>query len=97
FDREAYEPAFFAKLWNQWHIAVVTYRKNVKDTWPTSDFKSIETEINNAKVIMQICEKQVQLGTHSFREIRKLSDSGHQTSIITTHPTLEQGTVASQM
>jgi len=41
--------------------------------------------------------KQVQLGTHSFREIRKLSTSGHQTSIITTHPTLEQAIVASQM
>lgn len=97
FDREAYEPAFFAKLWDQWHIAVITYRKNVKDTWPSDDFKSSETQINNAKVIMQICEKQVQLGTHSFREIRKLSTSGHQTSIITTHPTLEQAIVASQM
>jgi hypothetical protein len=97
FDREAYEPAFFAKLWDQWHIAVITYRKNVKDAWPADDFKSIETQINNAKVTMQICEKQVRLGAHSFREIRKLSTSGHQTSIITTHPTLEQAIVASQM
>jgi transposase-like protein len=46
---------------------------------------------------MQICEKQVQLGEHAFREIRKLSSKDHQTSIITTHPTLEQSTVASQM
>ena len=46
---------------------------------------------------MRICEKQTQIGMHSFREIRKLSPSDHQTSIITTHPTLEQAIVASQM
>lgn len=97
FDREAYEPAFFARLWNQWRIAVITYRKNVKEIWGKDDFKSVETHINNTKVTMQLCEKQVQLGTHSFREIRKLTTNDHQTSIITTHPTLEQAKVAEQM
>ncbi|MDR3262129.1 MAG: hypothetical protein LBT78_09910, partial [Tannerella sp.] len=32
FDREAYSPAFFKRLWDTHRIAVVTYRKNVKDT-----------------------------------------------------------------
>ena len=97
FDRECYEPAFFANLWKQFRIAVITYRKHVKDTWATEDFKNVETEVNESKVCMQICEKQVRLGEHTFREIRKLSSTGHQTSIITTHPTLEQSSVASQM
>jgi hypothetical protein len=29
FDREGYEPAFFAKLWEQYRVAVITYRKHV--------------------------------------------------------------------
>ena len=39
FDREAYSPALFKKLWDQYHIAVLTYRKNVKDEWEEADFK----------------------------------------------------------
>jgi hypothetical protein len=97
FDREGYEPAFFAKLWEEYRVAVITYRKHVKDKWDRDDFKSVETQVNDAKVTMQICEKPVQLGKHSFREIRRLTASDHQTSIITTHPTLEQAIVAPQM
>jgi hypothetical protein len=33
FDREAYEPAFFKRLYKKHRIAVITYRKNVKDIW----------------------------------------------------------------
>jgi len=33
FDREAYSPVLFAKLWDDYRIAVITYRKNVKDKW----------------------------------------------------------------
>jgi hypothetical protein len=97
FDREAYEPAFFFKLWDQHRIAVITYRKHVKDEWFKEEFTTVETEVINTKVSMQICEKQIQLSAHSFREIRKLSDSGHQTSIITTHPFIDRTTVASTM
>jgi hypothetical protein len=97
FDRECYEPAFFARLWKNFRIAVITYRKHVKETWALEDFKDVETQVNEEKVSMQICEKQVQLNEHAFREIRKLSSKNHQTSVITTHPTLEQATVAAQM
>ena len=31
FDRECYEPGFFQRLWDTHRIAVITYRKNVKD------------------------------------------------------------------
>ena len=40
FDREAYEPAFFHRLWTEHRIAIITYRKNVKDTWLENSFKS---------------------------------------------------------
>jgi len=31
FDREGYSPAFFDRLWKEHRIAVLTYRKNVKE------------------------------------------------------------------
>ena len=73
FDREAYEPAFFAMLWNEYRIAVITYRKNVKDEWNEKEFKLAETKILENNVSMLICEKNITLANHQFREIRKLS------------------------
>ncbi len=31
FDRETYSPLFFQNLWQLFRVAVLTYRKNVKD------------------------------------------------------------------
>jgi hypothetical protein len=97
FDREAYEPKWFIKLWKEYQVAVITYRKNVADRWDDSLFYDIETQINNTNVTMQLCEMGTQLDGHWFREIRRLSDSGHQTSIITTHPSLQLQTTAVKM
>lgn len=97
FDREAYEPAFFVKLWTEHRIAVITYRKNVKDFWNENDFIQIETEVIEKNVSMLICEKQVSLSGHVFREIRKLSSSGHQTSIVTTNKKIDTSIVAGKM
>ena len=88
FDREAYEPAFFAKLWNEYRIAVITYRKNVKDKWDEKEFKPTETKVVENNVSMLLCEKEITLANHKFREIRKLSEDGHQTSILCSHYTL---------
>ena len=97
FDREAYEPAFFAKLWNEHRIAVITYRKNVKDIWDEKDFKLTETKILENNVSMLLCEKNITLANHQFREIRKLSENGHQTSILCSHYTLSSIAVAIKM
>lgn len=97
FDREAYEPAWFKKLWDDYRIAVITYRKNVKDNWDESLFHSTEVQLNNTNVTMQLCEMGTLLNELWFREIRKLSDSGHQTSIMTTHPGLSMQNAASKM
>jgi len=88
FDREAYDTPFFVRLWQLYRIAIVTYRKNVKDKWPEEDFKPIETQVINNKSTILLCEKSVVLGGHTFREVRKLGEGGHQTSIITTNPML---------
>ena len=87
-DREAYEPAWFIKLWEQHRVAVITYRKNVKDEWDSSLFYDVETQIYNTAVTMQLCEMGTLLNGHWFREIRRLSENGRQASVLTTHPSL---------
>ena len=97
FDREAYEPLWFKKLWNEYHVAVITYRKNVKDKWDDTLFISTETQVINTTVAMQLCEMGVELSGKWFREIRKLSGGGYQTSILTTHPKLPLNHIAEKM
>ncbi|MDD2637313.1 MAG: hypothetical protein PHW82_17635 [Bacteroidales bacterium] len=97
FDREAYEPKWFIKLWEEHQVAVITYRKNVVDKWDSSMFHDVDVLVNNINVTMQLCEMGTQLNGHWFREIRKRSESGHQTSILTTHPTLQMQTTAVKM
>jgi hypothetical protein len=96
-DREAYEPAWFKKLWDQHHVATITYRKNVKDEWDSSLFYNVETQIYNTNVTMQLCEMGTELNGHWFREIRRLSETGHQTSVLTTHPGLSLPDTAVKM
>ncbi len=96
-DREAYDPAWFKKLWDDYSIAVITYRKNVKDEWDRSLFYNTETRIFNTNVTMQLCEMGTELKGHWFREIRRLSENGHQTSIMTTHPSLSLQNTAVKM
>lgn len=97
FDREAYEPKWFIKLWQEYHVAVITYRKNVLDKWDDSLFYNVDTQNNNTNVTMRLCEMGTLLNGHWFREIRKLSETGHQTSIITTNPNLQLQTTAVKM
>lgn len=97
FDREAYEPGWFKTLWEKDRIAVISYRKNVKDIWDEKMFENTEVEVNNSTVTMQLCEFGSAIQGAWFREVRKLSTDGHQTSIITTHPSLPIKQVAAKM
>jgi hypothetical protein len=97
FDREAYQPAFFKRLWDEHGIAIITYRKNVRDNWEYTDFQKCDVQVLDNTVAMHLCEKETYLGGHCFREIRRLGESGHQTAIITTHPFIPVPTVAGRM
>lgn len=46
---------------------------------------------------MQLYEQETILGSYRFREIRRLGEQGHQTAIVTTHPTLETAYIAGRM
>jgi hypothetical protein len=97
FDREAYEPAFFQRLWQAYRIAIITYRKNVKDNWCTESFESIDVSVMNQVINMDLCEKETELGGYTLREIRRLGINGHQTAIITNNPDLKINQVAGRM
>lgn len=97
FDRECYEPGFFQRLWNTHQIAVITYRKNVKDKWEENIFKQYDVQVLNNTVTLLLCEQKVTLGGHHFREIRCLNEGGHQTAIITTNADITITQIASKM
>ena len=97
FDREGYSPQYFGKIWDDYRVAVLTYRKNVKDSWAESDFKDYEIGFDGNQELMKLAEKQVVLNNVEMREIRKLSEGGHQTSIITTNKKLGKVDLAKKM
>ena len=97
FDREAYEPAFFKRLYQKYRIAVLTYRKNVKDMWDEKDFKPTVVKVLDQTIAMRLCERETVLGGVSMREIRRLTDGGHQTAIITTNRVISAEVAAGRM
>jgi len=84
FDREAYSPLFFKRLWECSRIAVITYRKNVNDKWDEQDFSAYDVDAE-VKTTMYLCEKEIVIDDVRMREVRKLTETGHQTSVITTN------------
>jgi len=97
FDREAYSPALFKRLWETWRIAVLTYRKNVKDRWEEAEFEEVKVDVRLGETAMKLHEKEVTLDGYSMREVRRLTPSGHQTSIITNNRILSIALVAAYM
>lgn len=97
FDREAYDVPFFKRLWENHKIAILTYRKNVRDQWDVQSFKTVAVTVLSQTVSMDICEQEVTLGGVTFREIRRLMGNGHQTSIITNNRTIGRELAAGRM
>ena len=89
FDREGYSPAFFGKLWRNHRIACLTYHKHPDDPWPVEWFSEQHVNLPGGEIVtMPLAEMGSRVGTgkHAvwMREVRKLTDSGHQTSLIST-------------
>jgi len=97
FDREAYHPAFFYRLLLEYEIAIISYRKNVKDYWPKESFEELVVKVLDQYVTMLICEQKTTLSGLEFREIRRLTKDGHQTAIITTNDIIAKDIVAGRM
>jgi hypothetical protein len=89
FDREGYSPGFFREMWDKHRIACITYNKYPKEDWSVEEFREHSVSMSNGECItMKISERGRYIGGKQkglwVREIRKLTESGHQTSVITT-------------
>jgi len=89
FDREGYSPAFFREMWQEHRIACITYHKFPKEDWPEAEFQEAAISLAHGEVItLKLAERGSWIGDRHHglwvREIRKLTESGHQTSLIST-------------
>jgi hypothetical protein len=98
FDREGYSPDLFQYL-GQKRIAIVTYHKFPQEPWRREEFTSHRVTLAGGETItMKLAERGTQLANKFWlREIRKLSDSGHQTSILTTNFQASMATSAASL
>jgi len=93
FDREGYSPELMVRMWQE-RIAGMTYRKYPGNDWPLEEFKPHEVRLVGGEITtMLLAERGVFLGGVIWvREFRRLTTTGHQTSIVTTvyHGEMEQ-------
>lgn len=101
FDREGANHSLLSALWEK-RIGAITYRKNVKDVWPVSEF--IEQRVDapgggNTKMKLAMRETSLKAGKDSIpvTEVRRLTDTGHQTAVIATARRLGNTIVAGRM
>jgi len=86
FDREGYSPEWFEQMRKK-RIAILTYHKFPKEDWRSEEFAAHSVALAGGETVtMKLAERGTQLSNKLWlREIRKLTDSGHQTSILTTN------------
>jgi len=103
FDREAWSPASFRR-WHSQGVAVITYRKGKQAPWEAQDFQPVTREHNGTSVTYWLAERSVpvipatrQRPAFWMREIRRLSQNGHQTAILTTRQDLPVAVIAERM
>ena len=89
FDREGYSPGFFKRMWDQ-RIACQTYRKGSYERWAEEEFVATKVKLKTGQVAeWKLAERGVRIGSKKkemiwVREIRKLTEKGHQTAILST-------------
>lgn len=100
FDREGYSPDFFREMWEKHRIGCITYHKYPGEKWPEEDFIDVKLEHPDGETeTAKLAERITNIGENKVkvREVRKLTESGHQTSIITTLMKLDMGLIAIYM
>lgn len=102
FDREGYSPGFFKKMWKQHRIACMTYHKFPDNDWAVESFMSNQVRMPNGETVTMLLAERGSLIDSGkdviwVREVRKLNDSGHQTSLISTAYELPHIELAAKM
>lgn len=84
FDREAWSPKTFQR-WRKQGFDVLTYRKGEQTRWQERFFTTRTRQVDGRKVTYRLHERRVRLLEDFYvREVRRLTDDGHQTAVITT-------------
>ena len=97
FDREGWSPKRFRK-WREAGFDVITYRKGAYSDWQRRCFKEVTVDACGRKVKYLLAERMAQVAKgFRMREVRRLCDDGHQTSVVTTRRDLSLETVALRM
>jgi len=98
FDREGYSPAMMQRL-KEKHIACMTYHKFPGESWPEEEFDVHSVRMATGEVIeMRLAERGTWLGNKLWvREVRKLTESGHQTAVISTNYQMDFVRIATSM
>lgn len=102
FDREGYSPQFMTEMWQQHRIACITYHKYPAAPWPSEQFVEQTFPMPNGETLtMSLAEMGSQVGSAQstiwVREIRKLTDGGHQVSLIGTNFEVEHTAMAADL
>ena len=102
FDREGYSPRFFKKMWKEHRISCITYHKFPDDAWPQEWFQEQEVTMPSGEIVtMKLAEMGSFIGSKKsglwVREVRKLTNSRHQTSLVSTSYDMEYQQLASCM
>jgi len=97
FDREGWSPKYFAE-WFTRGVDVITYRKGKYGPWPEDSFIETFSHLSGEPITYRLAERSILIGkTFWMREVRRLCDSGHQTSVMTTRQDLSAEQIAARM
>lgn len=101
FDREGATHSLLSALWKL-RIAAITYRKNVKDVWPDNEFDKNSVPVpGGGNTTMKLAKREAILTAEGSAipvvEVRRQTQTGHQTAVISTARTLESTTIAGRM
>ena len=98
FDRGGYSPKLFLKLIQQ-GFDVLTYRKGRCPPVPRQRFRPRAGRLDGRRIAYVLADQEVRLlcGKLRLRQVTRLTDSGHQTPILTSRRDLPALTVAYRM
>jgi hypothetical protein len=97
FDREGWSPKRF-KQWQKAGFDVITYRKGKYRDWQRRAFQEVTVEVCGREVKYLLGERLLRVAEgFRMREVRRLCDDGHQSSVVTTRRDLPIEVVALRM
>jgi prepilin-type processing-associated H-X9-DG protein len=84
-DREGYSPGFFNEMKHR-RIAIITYHKFAGPDWPIEEFVEYsEKQTTGETITVSLAERGTRLSNGLWvREVRKLTESSHQTALVST-------------